>query len=332
MAWELLRAVVVKIDKPEDAPTGFEATIGVVRVRTTVPLTIDGQPAGVLTIASTPIATLDVGEPVVIPDAERRLLEEVLEALVRVEALEYWSTHSISSPDKYVGLRSTDDDEGASLEGAVVEHGISSRAEPFYPPAGILREHISELDDRWDGVALLAEALNSPSAFGAYTHLIRLFERAFGVGPGELTPLLETLLSSTPFDFTPSEVNAWTAARAPAFHADRRETFYLERDVAPLVPRMRDAGYEVLMNKLEWRSKSVERRPIWRPLSGTLPNGSFFATQGMVGGGIRAQFRDGFDSYPLLLAGPVDEALPRALWVQHSDSGAVLQRSGCYTA
>jgi len=60
-------------------------------------------------------------------------------------------------------------------------------------------------------------------------------------------------------------------------HADKRNDFLVEADVAASVPRMEQAAYDVLMNKKYWRSPGVERRNLWEPPYGSAGTaGSFF--------------------------------------------------------
>ncbi len=79
-------------------------------------------------------------------------------------------------------------------QGAVANLGLFSDIDP------------QVLFDRLDGVALLAEALNSPAPLGRYLQLMRLFERAFRRGPGRLTDPLVELLQPSLFNIEDAEV------------------------------------------------------------------------------------------------------------------------------
>jgi hypothetical protein len=146
--------------------------------------------------------------------------------------------------------------------------------------------------------------------------------RAFKLGPGRLTGPLAALLKASQFGIDYDEVRSWTAARGLSAHADRREEFYLDADVRPIVDRMLQAGYDVLLNKKTWRDRSSDRRGTWQADAGTQGIGhNIFMSQGKSAN-LTFQMLDGFASYPFIPAGPFDAFLPRAAWlVGDADSG-----------
>jgi hypothetical protein len=173
----------------------------------------------------------------------------------------------------------------------------------------------------------LAEALNNQAPIGRYLQLMRLFERAFATGPHELTQPLATLLGPCGQGFELAEVQQWTSARGPAAHADRREEFFLSADLHGFMLRMLQAGYDVLLNKADWRSKSSERRQAWRLNSGSNDASSgIFITKG-AGASLVFQVLDGFAGYPLMLAGAVDAVLPPGVWLNGGANGGTLRRN-----
>ena len=102
----------------------------------------------------------------------------------------------------------------------------------------------------------------------------------------------------------------------------------MDADARRIVGRMLQAGYEVLMNKRLWRDPSSERRELWRPAAGSSGAGSdIFVAQGKAAN-LSFQFLDGFDSYPLVLAGSFDPLLPRAAWLVGDAEGGRLQVKG----
>lgn len=131
------------------------------------------------------------------------------------------------------------------------------------------------LSDRPDGVRLLAEALSSTHPTGRFRELCRLFERAFAVGPHELVARVATFLRPyRGLDFSSVEVAHWfDQLRHLATHADRREQFAVASDVAPHLPRIEFAAYDVLLNKAAWRESGSLRRSIWDPPIAPLPDG-----------------------------------------------------------
>jgi hypothetical protein len=93
---------------------------------------------------------------------------------------------------------------------------------------------------------------------------------------------------------------------------------------------MQNAGYEVLLNKKNWRNPSSERRDLWRPTTGSTGTGSnLFITRG-ASAALTFEPLDGYESYPLVLAGPVDEVLPRAAWLMGGTDDGCLKVKGAW--
>jgi hypothetical protein len=175
---------------------------------------------------------------------------------------------------------------------------------------------LGALADRTDGVALLAEALSHAHATGRFHELIRVFERAFALGPYDLIEPLTVFLQGGRFGFTGDEVRSWIERRQPATHADRRQEFVLEAGIRPVVARMEQAAYDVLLNKASWRNRSPERREAWHPKVGTTtPTGDFFMTKGMALS-LETQALDAFRAYPLNLAASGVPNIPPEWWPQ----------------
>ena len=300
----------------------------------TRPVRIDGKAAGTVFVAEVPISVpVDAREPLVIPEEPRRKAEATLETVARMLAIDRQISHALSSPMPFVGFVSSDTSDMAHLEGLSVTHKVLSASQGAIINLNIFSEldpHV--LSGRLDGVALLSEALNSDAPLGRYMQLIRLFERAFKLGPGNLSGPLIELLRPSPFGIDASEVNSWTNARGLSAHADRREEFYLDADVRPIVDRMLQAGYEVLLNKKTWRDPSAERRDIWSPNAGARGLGpDIFVSQGK-GAALTFRMLDGFESYPLVLGGPFDAVLPRAAWLEGDANGGQLHIKGSWTS
>jgi hypothetical protein len=155
------------------------------------------------------------------------------------------------------------------------------------------------LADRLDGVALLAEALAHEHPTGRFHEYLRLFERAFARPARNLAePLAEVL--DPRFGYTTGEIEHWLGVlRDPATHADARPVFVLEADVRPVVGRIHQAVFDLLMNKENWRSADTARRELWRAPTGTTGMGNdSFATRGEALA-ITAQLMDPFDAYPM---------------------------------
>jgi hypothetical protein len=317
----LLRAAIVKLSS-DDADYDIEMSVDEVHVLGSQRLRLNGQPAGRLFVAATNVELrLRNGELRSFPVEARRRTEAGLETVVRLMAIDWQCRYSIQSPMPYVGFLPITETRLDELSGVAAKLAITKGHTNVVGAYGLLSDvDASMLLDRLDGVALLAEAYNASSALGQYLQLIRLFERAFRLGPTDLTEPLACFLRASRFRFRRQEVIAWTQARAPSFHADRREVFYVDADVVPYVRRMLLAAQDVLLNKEKWRNRSYGRRRAWTPITGTSnAQNDAFVTQGTTGR-LEISFVDGFGSYPVLLAGPIEPNLPRAAWLYPAEN------------
>lgn len=183
-------------------------------------------------------------------------------------------------------------------------------AEPTPPSQGAL--------NLLAGIALLAEALDQGNALGRYQEFVRLFERAFSRKAG----VLDSRSSSS--HCSPTH-NALTVHRAgdprvggSAAHADHRPTFLLEGDVRPWINRIEEAALDVLLDKADWRAPSGSAQPV-APRYGVdgFESGMFVSQNAAAS--VSVQVLDGFRSYPLLLAGPLESAIRTGVWVHGSD-------------
>jgi hypothetical protein len=328
--WHLLRAVVLSVgDPPQEFKFGLRqghATAGVLRM-----VSVDGKPAGMLAVAAVPLdtdPTLD--ESFKVPEAERREAEGALELLCRIVALDRGATHRISSPSPCLGLHCSDASQLEALDGTPVGIHSGKMTLVGVGEAGVLRDEqlVALLSDRVDGVVMLTEALNAQSPVGQFTQFWRFFERSFHRGYRAAAPLMLQFLKDGPHGFGLDEIELWADNRNPSIHADRHQTPTLDSDVQPFVGRMREAAYDVLLNKAEWSSTSVDRHEAWKPGAGSSGrSGGVFGIQGRTWE-LRGQLLDDFASFPMLLAGPVEDILPAACWLLADDSGAFLRHRG----
>src|SRR6185436_4298514 len=83
---------------------------------------------------------------------------------------------------------------------------------------------LSVLQDRLDGVQLLAEALSHDHATGRFHDLLRFFERSFAQRSGLLVKPLGQFLQGADQNYTTREIQHWIE-RGPLTHADRRPDF-----------------------------------------------------------------------------------------------------------
>lgn len=273
MKLNLLRAVMAQVGSGDES-VGVQARLGDVAIFSTRAVRMEGKPVSNILVASLPVElSIESDSSLEIPDEPRKQAEATPETAVRLMAIDRRLTHSLSSPLPFVGFSSEEPSALEQLDGIKVKHRVVTAYQNASNAVGLFAGiDPKQLFDRLDGVALLAEALNSSTALGRYMQLIRLLERAFKLGPGSITRPLAEFLKPSPFNISLAEVETWTAARALSAHADRREEFYLDADVRPIVGRMQNAGYEVLLNKKDWRDPSSERREAWWPTAGLAGN------------------------------------------------------------
>lgn len=269
------------------------------------------------------LPSVDAERKISIPDAALRAAETLIEKVANLLAVNNQRGRALSSPHPCAYLVAENDDEERWLTGI-----DSVRADPTGSgsPRGGLGETTADLSgsiaDRWDGVALLAEALSHTHATGELHELIRVFERAFRSGPGALIEPLARFLEGSPFGYSQAEVARWIDLRHPATHADRRDDFVLEGDVRPVISRMEQAAYDVLFNKAHWRNPDAERRDVWRATVGTSDDqGGIFLTAGAPAS-LQFSVVDEFGRYPLNLHAVLGPHLPAAWWWKSARSGS----------
>jgi hypothetical protein len=324
----VFRSALIRLENDPD----FEDPVGLawsgVSVVAGPVVRVDGKPLARIYVAAVRSSVRIREGKTTIPTRARTTAEGALEAVAHVTAVDRATAFTISSPVAYVGFRPLRPDRLAELDGVAVSG-------PFLHPVpgpsgaeGILDQlDASLLADRFDGLALLAEAINAKTALGRYLQLMRLFERAFRLAPGALAAPLAAFLRRSPYRFSKGEVRAWSNARALSLHADRRDEFNLDADVRPFVDRMTLAGYEVLANKASWRDPSAVRRSAWTPRWGTSgPGVDMFLTAGSPLK-MSMQLLDRYRAYPLILNGSHEQLnglLPRAAWMSGDVEGCEL--------
>jgi hypothetical protein len=247
---------------------------------------------------------------VVVPAVERGRLERALETTANLVAVFESAARTISSPFPCIAFRAeTPDarDRLAQLEGV---HGQGRLQVVQQVYVSIPLEVGSSLSDRFDGVALLAEAYAQTHALGRYRDLVRLFERGFALPAARVwTPLLEFL--DDRYGYTEPELSEWSRARDPATHADARAEFALEPDVWKLIPRLEQAARDVLANKEAWRDPSPARRDAWEPTAWTSSAAGAAKVRRSTAGTVGGKILDEFGVYPCDFK---QVTLPPELW------------------
>ena len=236
---------------------------------------------------------------ILIPEEERKAAEAGIEATANILSVTERCKRSISSPYPYVMLYAGNDTDLKWLENSAGMIGNSGQIPDTLFNIELSEKIIRGLLDRLDGVALLAEALANSHSTGRYRELIRFFERAFSLPTIKIRKKLTRFLEGANLGYSRTEINKWVDLRDPSIHADgeKTETIVLESDVRYVVPRMEQAAYDILFNKLVWKNSSKERRNFWRPLAATNSHShTIKMTPGLLG--LSIQSFDPFNAYP----------------------------------
>lgn len=83
-------------------------------------------------------------------------------------------------------------------------------------------------------------------------------------------------------NYTKRETDRWIALRGSVMHADKR--IANSADVAPVLPRLEWAAYDILLHKENWGVKDTARAPGRLIQAGTQPDGAetLFGVSGVV--------------------------------------------------
>jgi hypothetical protein len=255
---------------------------------------------------------------VIIPEEPRKLAEQAIEAAANIISVFEQVKRSISSPGPYIALLPEDSKSQEWLNNDTKGISCIHRSfQDFRFHIKLDKDILDSLQDRLDGVALLAEALSYTHPMGMFHEFLRFFERAFARSSSRLAKPLAQFLAESRRGYTQKEIQQWVVElRHPATHADRRPSFALESDIRPVIRRMKQAAYDVLFNKAKWQDSSTERRKIWVPPAGIASKShDLFIVKGTAGIDLQFQLLDGFYSYPLDLSAGID-VLPKGWWIK----------------
>lgn len=251
---------------------------------------------------------------VVIPDAARRRGTSAIEVVSNLLSLHHGCSRRLSSPSPYLAFEPETKDERKWLEESLgVLGGLAGQTQQSSGQSIPLTDDtFRALEDRWDGVALLADGRATDRLVSRFVYFLRLIERAFRLpAPLVVAPLLGFLDSR--FGYTREELTHWMGQlRGSATHADRRNDLLVDAQVVPYLHRAEQAAWDVLMNKAVWRDPSPDRRAAWEPTSGLAsPAGELVA---MVGSTLSLQMSlfDRWREFPLELERHV--TIPESWW------------------
>lgn len=257
-----------------------------------------------MTFAEVPLASrpdVRVDGKIVIADHIARQSENAIERFADLAAVATFSTRRITAA---VPAAELSDVTAADRQWLANCSGLSQPTQHLrlVPVAfAITDAALAGLDDRRDGVELLAEALADTHETGRFREITRFFELAFRAQPTALVRALADFLNHyDKLQYTHDEVERWHQLRNRATHADRGGRRYvLAGEIRPVLMRVELAAYDVLFNKLNWHQADSGRRDIWEPAGGVLPDERHAVIRAHAPVRFEAQpLFDGFDAYP----------------------------------
>jgi hypothetical protein len=318
----LHRLALIEFRPAPGQTASIDADYADVRVQTVMVKEVAGGMkvlvAGGVPLEYRPRLTRD--QQVVVPDGPRRRCEQAIEAIADLVSIAERCSRSIASPFPWVAFEPTSAAAQTWLSEAVGIHeldrvvNIPSASSMF----ALTPKIIDGLRDRSGGTVLLGEALAQGHPTGQFRDLFRVFERAFALPAGRLAAPLHTFLHER-YGYTEDEIKNWQTLRDAATHADVRRSFVVEADVRPVLARVMQAAYDVLVNKQKWRDQSSERRELWAPNGWTSrPSGEVKVLQHSRGS-MEGQLLDQFGAYPTDLQGAMT-GLPAGWWAPRGTS------------
>lgn len=275
----------------------------------TFPITIDKKPnqdwvmcQAELTLQTLPILTQN--NTIQIPEEPRKELERSINDISNIIAVAEMSQRTISSPHPCVGFRPENKDELSWLNKT---NGIEYNLKMIPSFRFTLENEIKNanlLQDRLEGVALMAEALANLHPSGKLHELMRVFENAFATNSTSLVILLSQFLDNSPFKFNKKDIKFMIKKLRDRFtHADMDTSIMIESDIRPYIYKIEEVAYDVLFNKDEWHNSSIKRRDILKPKAGVRGDGTAFTYQHNKEFTHIGQLLDPFGSYPFNLSG-----------------------------
>ncbi|MES9943410.1 MAG: hypothetical protein ABW080_00445 [Candidatus Thiodiazotropha sp.] len=266
--------------------------------------------------------TIDQNEYVIIPEQDRRQLEFAIETIANIISVFGRCKRFISSATPCVALVT---EVGEELQKLNNSKGILGKRMSITSASGVNEldsDLLSQLQDRFPAVALIAEAHSHSLAAGKFHEYVRLFEYAFAMQFSQLQKKLLQFLNPV-YGYTSDEIKSWTQIRDPLTHADGKKSneIYLDSDARKVVQRMEQAAYDVLFNKKIWHDKSRERRDVWSPIAATTNNAHDLIIKQGSEPSILFQVLDEFGVFPMNL-NAILNPVPSEWWCKMSDQDA----------
>lgn len=289
------------------------------------------EPAKLMLEAWMPISVEDLAaQPEIeVPIESHRALAQGLSELANIVGVVGEVAFEVFSPRPYLFLIPENDADRSWLNDfryIALPNGLGGGVPSLGP--GLHRNvnfHLM-LEDRAQGVALMAAALAAGHGVAKLHEVMRLFENAFAVAGGRLIDPLTDFLRSHEWSlqYSRGEVRDWIRRlRDPGTHADRTKQVLLDPDVQPHLPRLQQAAYDVLFNKRHWHRSDSARLDRWA-FSGMVDRDGRAIT---TGAGTTLNAYDGWDHYKAfrleerVRVSDVPEGSLTNDWYRHQDDG-----------
>ncbi|MET0360575.1 MAG: hypothetical protein ABW048_02370 [Sphingobium sp.] len=277
----------------------------------------DVRGAGVLVSAQISLSfTPKISKGLICPDTKCRIfLEDTIEHYANFASVHLSAGRLITSPSPCVAFVPDCLEDRDVLMGCIgVRYPKARNPSIRVKPEAPIMQMVEKLQDRLDGVALLAELISSKQPTGKFRESIRVFERAFSIGGYRLVDKLVIALQDHPGGYSKDEILSWVKLRDAMTHADKRNHFAFEKDAILPANRAESAAYYIALNKEKWRSEDCNMRSIWRPTSGSWgTDGGQFITAGEASV-LSTQIFDDFGVFLLDLVGGRERKYPSDWW------------------
>jgi len=261
---KLIRLLHASYDSNPEKLASFDARVGDVEIHSS---RINGSDKAILLIGKTDFSPFHLSGGVADITSYLRPIEMSLEIAIDALSVSLGTARKISSPHPCAALiPDSTEDRHALKEFKSWRRVKRPTVFPFADLRMNLLEQMHLVQDRIDGLPLVAAINCHGNGIGKLHDLIRLFERAFALADRKLINPLYAFLSTGIGDYAHKEIHHWISElRHPATHADKRESYLLDRDVISYLPRIHQAAIDVFMNKKTWRDNTSDRLARWHP-------------------------------------------------------------------
>ena len=220
------------------------------------------------------------GKSIVLERAIINELEQAIENLINLISVSHKVGRKITSCIPSLFLDRETPKDGFFLDNCnnIILDFPKNQSLSFFKKEFDLDFCIKNLNDRLEGVQIIAEANSSTHLSGKFHDYFRFFEKAFNKeNRGLIKPLSEFLEANIVLGYSTQEIEKWIKYRHESIHANGRNGFLIEKDILDIIYRVEQAVNDVLFNKESWNNVSLRRRNIYEFKDGSFnENGDLF--------------------------------------------------------